>query len=131
MKRFYVVWFFFCASWGYLATQFTSDLAPPASRFLETAALGAICTSLWLAIEMLRGIRLSVPSLSLPPWDQPVGLMLFGFLTFLFSGLWGLLLARMMQGAEIQMSVYACALSIGALAALYGCFLFFPSRFRV
>jgi hypothetical protein len=130
MKRFYIFWFFFCAGWGYLTTTFPPDMAPPISRLPATVVLGAISAMMLLAIELWRGSKLSRPSLGLLPWNQPVGLILFVALTFLFSGLWGVLFASVSPSGVIEVPIYVLSLSGGALLGLLGCFRVFPSRFQ-
>jgi hypothetical protein len=133
MKRFYIVWFFFCAVWGYLSTQMSSAFTPAVAQASATFAVGAISIFVLIAIEIWRAgpsSTLSQPSLSLKPWNQPVGLMLFVLLTFLFSSIWGLGISVLSPTEALLAPLYMFSLASGGLVGLSGAHRVFRSRFR-
>ena len=123
MKRFYIFWFFFCAGWGYLFAQMPSAIASPVAQVPATFAVGAISVFVLIAIEIWRAgpsRSLSQPSLSLKPWNQPVGLMLFVLLTFLFSSIWGLGISVFSPSGTLLAPLYTFSLASGGLVGLLG-----------
>ena len=95
--------------------------------------VSAISTFILIAIEAWRlglNSNLSRPSLSLKPWNQPIGLMLFVLLTFLFSSIWGLGISVLSPSGALLAPLYFLSLSNGGLVGMFGAYRVFRSRFK-
>jgi hypothetical protein len=134
MKRFYVIWFFFCAGWGYIMSAFRG-FADDDSVYgwLAMATAGAITSFLLLSIELWRlpaGVKVLPPSFSLKPWSMPFGLPTFIFVAFLFSSVWGLAFALALMEHTAEQPVQILMLSLGGLVGLGGACYVFPSKIQ-
>jgi hypothetical protein len=132
MKRFYVGWFFFSAGWGYLMAQPFADVPPRPAADIPLAFLsGAITAALLLGIEAWRARpgKLPAPRIELKPWHMPTGLMQFVFVTFTFSGLWGVLLGTLLTTGDVKEPLFVLMMSLGGLAGMLGIYRGFQSRF--
>ena len=134
MKRFYVLWFFFCAGWGYLmAEPLPEGFAPRSiSMALATAPVAAVTFFALLAFELWRhgpNHKLPRPSISLKPWQMPLGPAIFVPITFLFSGMWAVMFAAVRGNGQLPEAVHFLLLGAGALIGVWGVHRVFPSRF--
>lgn len=132
MRRFYVFWFFFSAGWGALFAKLPSTPLPILPVALASFAGGAMTLFLLIAVELwrMKPEEKSLPlSLSLKPWDIPLGLSLFILLTFLFSSVWGLGLAFFIADAQFLEPTRILFISSGGLFGMWGACRVFSSRF--
>lgn len=132
MKRFYVIWFFFCAGWGYLMAQpFTGNAPRPVSEILLAFPLGALATAMLFAVEAWRVHpgKLAAPRIELKPWQMPTGIMQFVFVTFAFSGLLGLLFGAFLPAGDVRQPLFILLMSLGGLAGILAVYRGFHSRF--
>ena len=132
-RRSYVFWFFFSAGWGYLM----SESFPGAEQRSLAEALGALPLSA-LTIVMIMAVELwrmgpnrkaLPPSLSLKPWNMPVGIPQFVMITFLFSSIWGLVFAFIRESGAVEQPLFFLSLSVGGLAGLLAVHHLFRARF--
>ena len=132
MKRFYVFWFFFSAGWGYLMSQPFAGAEPKtATHILGALPLGALTAALLLAIEAWRARpgRLPAPNIELRPWHMPTGVMQFVFVTFTFSGFWGVVFGATLASSDFREPLFFLMMSIGGLVGIVGVHRAFQSRF--
>ena len=131
--RSYVLWFFFCAGWGYLmAESFPGDEQRSLVEVLFALPLSAASVIAIMAIKFWRlapGAKLLAPSLSLKPWNMPVGVIQSVSVTFLFSSIWGLVFAPMRSSGAIEQPLFFLFLSVGSLAGLFAVHRFYRARF--
>lgn len=132
MRFFYVVWFFFCAGWGYLIADFPESDAPPWGQVVGSFPLALLTFGglYWLELRrLLPGQLAQPPSLKLKPWNRPTGLMLFIGLTFVFASLWGVVIAAIGDLPGLRIAVNFLMLGAGAVVAIFACRRIFPARF--
>ena len=132
MKRFYKFWFFFSAGWGYLMSQpLPGAETKSAMHILAALPLSALNVALLLAIEIwrVRPGKLPAPNMELRPWNMPTGVMQFVFISFIFSGMWGLLFGATLASGDFRLPLFFLMMSVGGLAGLVGFHRAFPSRF--
>jgi hypothetical protein len=123
MRIFYTVWFFFCAGWGHLLSKFPHQEGDTfALAFLAFPI--AIFTMGLMAFFGLRsksvpaeGARLSV---DLKPWHQPLGILQFVCITFVFSAMWGIGLSMWSQGGNVIYAGQVLAMASGGLLGTWG-----------
>jgi hypothetical protein len=123
MKRFYVFWFFFSAGWGYLMSQPSATAEPKAAtHILAALPLGALTAALLLAIEAWRARpgKLPAPSIELRPWHMPTGVMQFVFVTFMFSGFWGVIFGAILTSSDFREPLFFLMMSVGGLVGILG-----------
>ena len=132
MKVFLVFWFFFCAGWGYIV----AFLIPPGQGAFSMAPFpsfvaGALTLFMIMATELWRRTHQKAlpPSISLKPWNMPMGLPQFILVTFFFSGLWGVFFALFLGAPSIAHPVYVLSLSSGGLVGLLLAYRVFRARF--
>src|SRR5262245_50089431 len=106
MRWFYAFWFFFCAAWGSLLAQPFPGGFEARSVPLAVASLpvGAITFFLALSVELWRlgaNRKVPKPSLTLKPWNMPIGFTVFILLTFLFTGIWGVAIAAILDNGHL------------------------------
>jgi hypothetical protein len=132
-RRSYVLWFFFCAGWGYLmAESFPGIEQRSIVEALLALPLGALTVLMIMAVELWRlapGGKLLAPSLSLKPWNMPVGVIQFVSVTFLFSSIWGLVFAPMRTSGAIEQSLFVLSLGVGGLVGLFAFHHLYRARF--
>ena len=132
MNKFYIFWFFFCAGWGYLASQPLGDIAFSISQAPATFLSGAISFFILFAFEIIRAgkTKRHRPSLALKPWESyPVGLVTFILITFFFSSIWGFIFALVVNGVittPIIMLSMVLGISFGGWCVLF----LFKDRFH-
>lgn len=133
MNRFYVFWFFFCAGWGYLMAQPIPNATVPQSLGLALASfpISAVTFFLILAIDVWRSRprKLTRPSFALKPWNMPAGGALFVLVTFAFAGVWGILVAAILDQAIVVQALQFFLLGLGGLVGVWSAYYVFPSRF--
>jgi hypothetical protein len=130
VKRFYLLWFFLCAGWGYLMSAFRGFAQ---DGWFATLAAGAVTSFLILSVILWRlphGARVLPPSLSLKPWTMPFGLSTFLWVTFLFSSLWGMVFAYALPNNTFEQPFQFVTLSVGGLLGLRGACFAFPSKIQ-
>lgn len=122
MRRFYACWFFFCAGWGYLMAQFSSEAGGNSVlAMVGSLPAGVLTLFILMSIELWRlppGKRVPGPSLDLKPWHLPFGIPVFVFVTFLFSSIWGLLIALAVPDSFLFYPAQMLMLSAGGLVGL-------------
>jgi len=132
-RRSYVLWFFFCAGWGYLMAELFPGVEQRSLvEALLALPLSALTVLMIMAVEFWRlapGARLSAPSLSLKPWNMPVGVIQFVSVTFMFSGIWGLVFAPMRTSGAIEQPLFFLSLSVGSLVGLFAVHHIYRARF--
>src|SRR5687768_10321605 len=132
MRRFYVFWFFFSAGWGYLMSQPFPGFEPKAAaHILGALPLGALMTFVLLGIEAwrMRPGKLPAPRIELKPWQMPTGVMQFVFITFLFSGFWGVVFGLLIASSDFREPLFVFLLSVGGLVGIVGIHRVFQTRF--
>lgn len=116
MRVFYLIWFFVCSGWGYLMATSTSGEAWTTQVMAFPIA---ICTFALLVFSELRRLDLPVEfahlSIDLKPWQQPLGVVQFTLITFIFSAAWGLGWCLCLQGTHLDHPLNVLALSSGGL----------------
>lgn len=120
MKRFYLVWFPFCSIWGYLSATFPAGTVEKIAGgstvglFLASAlTFGLLIFSiLRFSSAALRSARFHI---DLKPWDEPLGVFQFVFVTFFFVGLWGIALSFALPSARDDLGQFVLAMSSGGL----------------
>jgi hypothetical protein len=132
-RRSYLLWFFFCAGWGYLMVESFPDAEQRSLvEALGALPLSALTVFMIMAIEFWRmgpDKKILRPSLSLKPWNMPVGAMQFVFVTFLFSSVWGLVFAPMRESTAFEQPLFFLSLSVGGLVGLWAVHHLFRARF--
>jgi hypothetical protein len=121
MRRFYLLWFPFCSIWGYLFATFPTSIVEKSTGG-STVGLFLVCA---LAFGLLifavllfssatpQSARLHV---DLKPWDEPLGVFQFVFVTLIFVGLWSILLSFVLPSARNDLAQFMLAISSGGLA---------------
>ena len=121
MRRFYPFWFPFCALWGYLIAKFPPDVAelsftlPGAFRvfFVCCVVFGALLVAVLLLTSATPdSARLHV---DLKPWDEPLGVFQFVFVTLIFAGFWGIVLAYVVPSGRSTIGLFMLSMSGGGL----------------
>ena len=120
MRRFYLLWFPFCSIWGYLFATF------PASVVEKTT--GGSAVGLFLVCAVTFGLLIfavllfssATPAsarlhLDLKPWDEPLGVFQFVFVTFIFVGLWSIVLSFLLPSVRNDLGQFMLAMSSGGL----------------
>jgi hypothetical protein len=123
MKRFYVFWFFFSAGWGYLMSQpFSGVETKTAAHILLALPLGALTAAMLLAVEAwrMRPGKLPAPNIELRPWHMPTGVMQFVFVTFMFSGAWGVFFGAILASSDFREPLFFLMMSVGGLGGIVG-----------
>jgi hypothetical protein len=133
VKRFYVLWFFISAGWGYLLADMSNE--EPKYSMLQTLGvlpLSALSFFALLAIAVWRlgpNKKLSPPSISLKPWHMPVGGAQFVFITFLFSSAWAVVFVLVRQSGFLQQPLQFLFMSVGGLIGVWGVHHVFRAKF--
>lgn len=120
MKRFYPFWFLFCAVWGYLSAGFPQEIlrisaSDASGMFLVSTAsfyLLVLLLSKLVPASSPRGTRFNI---ELRPWDDPLGIFQFVFVTFIFVGFWGVALSLVVEHAHRDFALIALAIGAGGL----------------
>jgi hypothetical protein len=134
MRFFYAVWFFFCAGWGYLSATFPSEHSPHLLQVAVALPMTLIVTIgvLWLELRKLPvGTVASRPTLKLKPWNRPIGLTIFGGLTFVFTGLWGVGMSFVFNLSSPGVALQTLAMGAGLTGGCYVARQVFPDKFGV
>jgi hypothetical protein len=124
MRRFYVFWFLVCAVWGYLLFELSAE--EPKYSLLQTLAVlpfSALCWFALLGIELWRlgpNKKVPAPSISLRPWNMPIGTAQFIFISFTFISAWAIAFVLVRQTGFIQQPLQYLAMSLGGLIAIRG-----------
>lgn len=132
MRAFYAFWFFFCAGWGYLSATFPSEHSPD---WLQAAAalpvaLGTSIGLLWLEFRKLPDGRFaSRPTLTLKPWNRPMGFVMFIGLTFAFAGFWGVAMSLIANLSSPGYALQTLAMGTGFTGGCYVACQIFPNKF--
>jgi hypothetical protein len=132
MRAFYIFWFFFCCGWGYLLAGFAEASSPTWQQVAASVPVCIAAIAVLFLIELHRmpsGQRSSAPSLSLKPWQRPTGSLLFGSLTFLFSGLWGTVLAPLLGAPGFRVAVQFLVFGASGVVAIYAVKRALPAKF--
>lgn len=124
MRAFYVFWFFFCAGWGYLMSTFPHHDGDSLLNAFLTLVLaiffGGVGTFLVLRSKAISAAHASL-NIDLKPWQQPLGMIQFGSITFIFSAIWGIGFFMLPQASNIlfplRMLFLAAGFLFGAWAA--------------
>jgi hypothetical protein len=130
MRTFYTFWFVVCSGWGAALASL-----PP---LYESAAGTALSFPMAIAsvglLSYLGLRRRGLPpeearlNLDLRPWQQPIGVMQFILLTFLFSSLWGIGFVPILRSGSVLVPLRAFALALGGILGLWGACYAYRSR---
>jgi hypothetical protein len=134
MRLFYAFWFFFCAGWGYVLAGFAESDAPSWGNLFASFPLALLtCVVLfWLELRRLPpGQFAQLPSLRLKPWNRPTGFILFIGLTFVFTSLWGVVIAAVAHLPGLRVALHFLLLGAGTVGAVLVCRHAFPAKFGV
>jgi hypothetical protein len=123
VKHFYPFWFVFCAGWGYMFANFPDDPQLPRMEgspgdivtfiAISACAFGAIVyVALRFPPKPLESARFGI---DLKPWDQPLGVLQFVGVTFLFVGLWAALFLLLDMGVRPDLATFILATSTSLL----------------
>jgi hypothetical protein len=125
MRRFYLLWAPFCSIWGYLFATFPTSTVERMTG--KVAGLFLVCTLTFGLLIFGALLLSSAPPASarlhidLKPWDEPLGVFQFVFVTFMLVGLWSLALSFALPSARNDLGQFILALSgggfVGALLA--------------
>jgi hypothetical protein len=98
MRIFYVPWVMICGVWGWLAAD--PVFAKPEVSVIEWLLALVLVPAVSLAIVMYapNSNSLPRPSLSLKPWNLPMGLSLFVSISFVAIGAWALVFSFVRDG---------------------------------
>lgn len=120
MRRFYLLWFPFCSIWGYMAAM------APASMIEKTT--GGSAVGVFLGCALIFGLLIlaillfssATPAsarfhVDLKPWDEPLGVFQFVFVTFSFVGLWSIVLSFFLPSARNDLGQFTLAMNGGGL----------------
>jgi hypothetical protein len=132
MRYFYSFWFFFCSGWGYLLTTFTEEHAPswPIAFLTLPIALVSSIFILWLDLSKHSADQLaSPPSMSLKPWNRPIGMLMFIGLTFTFSSFWGFAITALLNQGSNRLILQFFSLGAGAIGGCYAIYRIAPTKF--
>lgn len=132
MRAFYIFWFFFCAGWGYLSATFPAEHSPSLFQAVIAfpVALAMSTALLWYELRSTpTGALASPPSLTLKPWNRPIGLALFIGLTFSFAGIWGSVMALSFKLPSPLVAFQSLAAGAGLAGSCLVAHRLFPHKF--
>lgn len=120
MKRFYLAWFLLCSVWGYLSQGFPADVIRSSVKDVPVMLLGSMASFFALTLLLCRlsrsasdrGMRFGI---DLRPWDDPLGVFQFVFVTFIFVGFWGIALSLLLVPGRQDFALLALAIGGGGL----------------
>lgn len=121
MRIFYVFWFLFCGGWGWLMAMFPVQPGDSIYSSLLAFPLAVVFLGGLVSFELYR--RKFRPenaclNINLKPWEQPLGVLQFVLLTFLFSSTWGLGFS-VSQSATPFVPLQALGMSVGGLTGAW------------
>jgi hypothetical protein len=120
MRRFYLLWFPFCSIWGYLLATFPVNIVEKTTGGSAVGLFLVCALTFGLLIFAVLLFSSATPQsarlhVDLKPWDEPLGVFQFVFVTFVFMGLWSTPLALLLPSARADLGQFILAMSTGGL----------------
>jgi hypothetical protein len=122
MRIFYIFWFFFCASWGYLLPFATANneksIVDSVSVFpLALTVFGSM--AFWTMISAKIQHEDARISLDIKPWERPLGIFVFVPVSFIFVSIWGMGFSIFLHDKGLAGSLEVFSMASGILTGAW------------